>query len=99
MTNSTKNDLADAENTEGKGVKCIICKILVILNNLSSILTGNEPTVVTFWYEKTVKWDIDGFNEVSSLKRYNSDNRLHNILLDNIRLLFGFSTFRFWAIQ
>ena len=48
MTNLTNNNVADAENTEGKGVKCIICKILVILNNLSSILTGNEPTVVSF---------------------------------------------------
>ena len=34
MTNSTKNNLADAENTEGKG--------------LSSIMTGNEAMVVSF---------------------------------------------------
>ena len=48
MTNSTKNNLADAENTEGKGVKVHYLQVLVILNNLCSILTGNELTVVSF---------------------------------------------------
>ena len=43
MTNLTNNNVADAENTEGKGAKCIICKISPIINNLCSVGTGTEP--------------------------------------------------------
>ena len=43
MTNLTNNNVADAEITEGKGTKCIICMILPIFNNACSVRTGTEP--------------------------------------------------------
>lgn len=88
MTNLTNNNVADAEITEGKGIKCIICKILPIFNNACSVRTRIEPiqpTRLPF--------------ECKNVRLYLRDYPLEDTILIIVYTIFYFITFVYCLVS